>query len=617
MRTSVATLISGVTGVLIGGLAVGVLVFLWQGEEQPTQFPNLTSPAAVTTIDSNVISKPIAIEKRTSDLDRILQIQSVHDSTKLASDFDQSVSLYLLLARADVSDLERYISESFAVSPRNQRNAALSIIFGRYAALDPNAALDRALALNQLTLQERSNIIRSIFNEWTVGNLEDAVAALEDLPPQFKFSAASAIMWRSDFLSADQRIQLAEQIGPNDGWIANTVASIRSEASKVDPRKAYYDRVREPTQTQEHYAEIFGIVRHWFELEGASILSEINDSLENRNVRRNVVNTLIWNAIATNTATPREVLNVVSEFPNQQDAKETIHHTLRSWANLDPKESFEASFDLDDQFINLDFRRSLLQIWAAKDADELLAEATSLPREYQDAAVLTGLGHLSRSSPLEAIRIARNLDTSELRTQARDEIVGQWSSVNARAAFEWLLNDGFDVGDRNETSIIHQVFSSYINQDLESAMRFASEYQGEAKDQLKVQIARELIYSDLERAIEYMPNVVDESSRAELQFQIGRELVELDPIEALSYGNSVEQSHKANYYNGVVWQWAYNDFTSLHKNIHRIPREFRSDAADALIRINEENNYLSERDVRKLESTLEDVERVVPPYPNN
>ena len=604
MRTSVATLVSGVIGLLIGGVAVGVWAFLRFAEEQPTPYPTLTSPSAVQTIGSEVVPTPIAIEEPTSGLDPILQIQSVHESTQLASDFDQSVSIYLLLARADKRDLERYISESFSISTKNQRNAALSIIFGRYAALDPHAALDRALALNQLTLQERSNVIRSIFNEWTVGNLEEAVAALEDLPPQFKFSAASAIMWRSDFLSADQRIQLAEQIGPNDGWIANTVASIRSEASKVDPRRAFYDRVQAPTQSQEHYAELLGIVRHWLELEGASILSEIHESLDNRNMRRSVLNTLIWNAIATNTASPSEVLSVVAEFPNRQDAKESMQHTLRSWANLDPKQSFEASFEFDDQFINLDFRKSLLQMWAAKDADGLLTEATSLPRAYQDIAVLSALGHMSRHSPEEATRIARNLDTSELRTQARDEVVGQWSSVNARAALEWLLNDGLDVGDRNETSIVHQVFSSYVNQDLESAMRFASEYQGEAKDQLKVQIARELIYSDLERAIEYMPNVVDESSRAELQFQIGRELVELDPIEALSYGDNVKQSHKGNYYNGVVWQWAYNDFNSLHKNIHRIPREFRSGAADALIRINEDNDYLSEREVRTLESMV-------------
>ena len=611
MRTSVAKLISGVVGLLIGGLTVGVTAFLWLAEEQPTQSLMQKTPSIATTTDPDVVPKPIVIEKRISDVDPILQIQSVHDSTKLASDFDQSVSLYLLLARADTGDLERYISESFSISTRNQRNAALSIIFGRYAAIDPKEALERALALNQLTLQERSNIVRSVFNEWTVGNLEEAVAAIENLPPQFKFSAASAVMWRSDFLSTDQRIQLAEQIGPNEGWIANTVASIRSEASKVDPRTAFYARVRETPHTQEHYAELLGIVRHWFELEGASVLTEINDSIDNRNMRRSVLNALIWNAIASNTATPNEVLNVVAEFSNRQEAKESMQNVFRSWTNLDPKQAFEASLEFEDLFINRDFRKSLLQMWAAKDADGLLMEATSLTREYQDIAVLAAIGHLSRKSPEDAIRIARGLDTSELRIQARDEIVDQWSSVDGKAAFEWLINDGLSVGDQNETSIIHRAFASYIHQDFESASRFASEYRGEQKTQLVGQIARHLIYSDLERAIDYLPNVVDDTSRAELQFEIGRELVELDPFEALSYGENVEQSDRDSYYHGVLWHWAFNDSTALHKNIHRVPREYRSHAADALLRRNKDNKDLSERDIRELESMVTKPEGLI------
>ena len=611
MRTRVAVLTSAAGGFLVGGLAVSVSVFLWRGDVQPTHFPTPKMPSVVTTTDSNVVPSPIVIEERTSELDPILQIQSVHDSTKFASDFDQSVSLYLLLARADTGDLERYISESFSISTRNQRNAALSIIFGRYAAIDPNEALERALALNQLTLQEKSNIVRSVFNEWTLGNLEEAVAAIEDLPPQFKFSAASAVMWRSDFLSTDQRIQLAEQIGPNDSWIANTVASIRSEASKVDPRTAFYERVRETPHTQEHYAELLGIVRHWFELEGVSVLTEINDSIDNRNMRRSVLNALIWNAIASNTATPNEVLNVVAEFPNRQEAKESMQNVFRSWTNLDPKQAFEASLEVEDLFINRDFRKSLLQMWAAKDADGLLTEATSLTREYQDIAVLAALGHLSRKSPEDAIRIARGLDTSELRIRARDEIVGQWSSVDGKAAFEWLINDGRSVGDQNETTIIHRAFAAYIHQDFESARRFASGYRGEQKTQLVGQIARHLIYSDLEQAIDYMSNVVDETSRVELQFEIGRELIELDPFEAISYGENVEKSHRDSYYHGVVWDWAYNDFTALHKNIHRVPREYRSHAADALLQRNKDNKNLSERDIRELESMVTKPEGLI------
>ncbi|MCY4094577.1 MAG: hypothetical protein OXG05_05540, partial [Gammaproteobacteria bacterium] len=361
MRHGTLVLSAGAAGVLIGGLVIGISFYSFVGKESPMELPdfNIGSPKTVTEYKPGAAAN--TSETYTGDIDPIFRIQSVHESTALTSDFDQSVSLYVLLARAEEDDLVRYINESFSISTRNQRVAALSIIFGRYAALDPYKAIDRSLALDQLTMQERSNLVRSIFNEWTVGDLDAAVAAIEDLPDPYKFSAASAIMWRSDFLSPEQRIQLAQQIGPNEDWIANTVASIRSEASQVDPRSAFYDSIRDnTTNSQAHYRELLGIVRHWFELEGVAILPEINDSLDNRNLRRSVLSALIWNAMATDTATPNEVLDIVAEFPNPRDAKESIQHVFRSWTNMDPEQSFEASFDFGNEFIDLDFRRSLL-----------------------------------------------------------------------------------------------------------------------------------------------------------------------------------------------------------------------------------------------------------------
>ena len=610
MRFNGSLLITAVTSVLVGGFVTGLSVYLWLDEDRFVQLSNQSTPVATTPQDRISPSPKITREVRSDDLAPHLHIQSVHESTILDSDFDQSVSLYLLLAKADARALERYINEGLTISSRNQRVAALSIIFGRYAALDPYEAIDRALALGQLTMQERSNLVRSIFNEWTVGDLDAAVAAIEDLPDPYKFAAASAIMWRSDFLSPEKRIQLAEQIGPNEDWIANTVASVRTEASKVDPRSAFYDSIRDTTtHGQAHYRELLGIVRHWFELEGVEILSEINDSLDNRNLRRSVMSALIWNAIATDTATPNEVLNIVTEFPNQREAKESIQHVLRSWTSLDPKQSFEASFDFGNEIIDLDFRRSLLQMWAARNANGLLDEATSLPREYQNIAVVTALGHISIRSPDEAIRIAHRLDRRELRTQARDEIVRQWSSVNAEAALEWMIDEGLSNDDEYDSSTFRQVFSAYLSQDLDSAQRFVREYEGEFKTQLVETVARRLIHSDLDRGIDYVDNVTDEETRAGLQSNIGQQLLEVDPREALRYAESVDQRFRRDYYSSILWSWAYDDFSSLYENIERVPREYRSIAAEALLHSNSSAEHWSERELQKLKSmaTIEEL----------
>ena len=611
MRISRSVLVTSVALALVLGFAAGVAVYFWLDRGQQPQFLALPSPSGEPTEDSNITPRGVALEEHMSDLDPILHVQSVLDSTKLVSDFDQSASLYVLLARADVSDIERYINESMSISSQNQRVAALSIIFGRYAAIDPRKALDRVLTLVEVKSQEKSNLVRAIFNEWTLSDRDAAVAAIEGLPEQFRFSAASAMMWRSDFLSTDQRTQLAEQIGPNDNWIASTVATIRSEASKVDPRQSFYEHIRDPTQTQERNIELHTILLNWIELEGAAILSEVHASLDNPNTRKPVLSSLIWNAISIKLVTPSSVLTVVSEFPNKQDAMQATENAFRSWSYFDPRESFQASLEFDDQLMTHDFRSSLLQSWAAKDADELLKEAPSLPHEYQSTAIIEALGQMSRNAPEVAIQSARNLDTPGLRVQARDQIIREWSSVDAKSAFEWLMNDGFKSDAEPDYSIWWRAFSSYLDQDFDKAQRYAEVYQGELKDRLIEGVARYLVESDPDRAIEYLPKVRRVSQRLKLRFSIGLEMAKTRPIEALEFGATLEELQDQ-YYERLLGRWANRDFFALHENIQRVPNAYQGHAARYLLRINKTENYLNARDIRMLEAIVVSAPPIIP-----
>lgn len=610
MSTRVTALITGVTCTLIGSLVTGILVYAWVNREHPSDIPDQRSPSVESMLLSNQDSPARVRKQVTHQLDPVLHIESVLEATKFESDFDQSVSMYLLLARAEEEDLNRYISESYSISPRNQRVAAFSIIFGRYAAINPNKALERALAIDQLTMQEKSNVIRSIFNEWTVGDLDAAAVAAANLPQQYKFSAASAIMWRSDFLSSDERAELAHLIGPNDAWIDNAIASIRSDEAKVDPRSAFYDHIRNAAHTQKHYTELFGIVRHWFERDGAAILPELHESLENPTARRFVLQNLIWNAIATKTATPVEILNVVAELPKQQDARQAMEHVFRSWTNLDPKQSFEASLEFTGPLVTHDFRTSMLRIWATKDFEGLLSEASSLPPEYQDAAVVQALGRMSINAPQEAIHHARNLDTHARRISARDEIVAQWSNADAKSAFEWLMHDGFSENDESVPSIWRQTFSKYIEQNFDAAEAYASTYEGALKDQLMEKVGSHLIRSDIDKAIDFLPNVKGKWHTF-LQNDIGRELARQNPNRALKFGETVPASQRDEYYVAMINAWVDEDVADLYDNIQRVPETHQSFAAERALYRNENRQYLSERQIKRLESMVTTEEMVV------
>ena len=608
MRVNSGILIGGVAGVLIGGFAASMSVYIWVDTEETADSPRQTSPVTVAMLEHSPTVTTNARKVRSNELEPYLNIESVRESLALYSDFDQSVSLYLLLARAAKGDIQQYINESILISSSKQRNAALSIIFGRYATLDPLEAVDRALTLDQLTEQERSRLIQAIFNEWTTRDIDAAVFAIDNLPDPHKYSAASALLRRSDFLPADQRIQIVQDIGLSDDWIARAVSSIRGEAAKADPRSAFYDRVRESTYNQPSMSELLTVARHWIRLEGAEVLTEIHDSLDDRNMRRGLLHSLIWSEILTGNAAPIDVMRAVSEFSDRQDAKESMENLFETWSRNDPKQSFEHSFEFGDQFINREFRKRLLRIWAGRDAVGLLTEASFLPRDYQDVAVVFALGRMSRASPEEAIQIARSLAKPELKRHARDEIVKQWSYDNAKDALDWLINDGFNIDDQNDTSIFTQTLSTYLNQDFAAAEKFVRDYQGELNNQFVEAVASHLVNVDVERAIDYLPNV-NKDHRISLQVDIGTQLVEVDPLKALSFGKTVERSNRHTYFDKVLNAWADSNFFALHEDILRVPSEYRMYAAEAILDANESERALSDREIQRLKSmgTREEV----------
>ncbi len=590
-----------VIGAIVGGFAI---FFLLIEREQPSDTHAVT--LEFDTSERMAIQPSSATSQAEQEDEGLsyINVRSVLEISKLGSDFEQSLALYALLANADEGGLERYISESLSISSTNQRNAALSIIFGRYAATNPTKALERALSMVQLSVEEKALLVRSIFNEWTVGDIEGAVAAIESLPAQFKVAAASAVMWRSDDLPLAQRQNLAERIGPSDAWTTNVVNSMRGEAFRSNPRTAFYDRIRETDTSNESFSDLMHIALYWFESEGVDVLTEIVESPLMPTFKTQMLNNLIWSSIQSKRATPESVLRVVSEFNNTEDARKATEHTFRTWSRMDARQAFEVSLEYDSHLVSQNLRSTLLKQWTTVDPEGVLKEVSLIPATFRGNATVQALGRISINAPLEAIRIARNLDTQTLQVRARDEIVRNWSSRDAESAFKWLINDGFSDGPQSIERIWHPIFRSYLDQDFESARSFAHEYEGQLKSDLIVAVARRLVSQDIEDALEYLP-MIDKEDRFILENHIGHELVSTDPQRALSFGETVPEERKESYYNSMLNSWADEDGTALFSNIKRVPREYRVTAAREILYSNRRQSFLSDRQVREMEALIE------------
>ena len=603
MRIRGSILLAIVVGVLIGA-AAALSIYTWLDREHPDQPNKLSVPSDVSIPNNASTSTTIESEVRIDDLALPIRIQSIPDSFALTSDFDRRASLYLLLSNADESDFEQYIVDSLKISSRNQRAVALLIIFSRYAIVNPPRAVDRALKLDSLSEQEKGNLIWWIFNEWSVSDLDAAVTALHELPQEFRRSASMATMWRHDHLSAEEREDLARRIGPTDSWVDGMVNSIRDELIKTDPRKAYYDLLADSERNSSQTFDVTEAAKYWIEADGIAVLAEIRDSLKSAGARTSVLRNLIWNVFNEDLATPSSVLQEVSKFPSQQEARELTHAVFQAWANSNPKSSFEASLEYDDQLISDRLQMNLLRSWANDEPEELYEEAMTLPVQFQAFAIAASLRSISRDSSEEAIRLARNLDSSALRTSARDAIVSGWRSNDPKSAFEWLMNNSLDVQSPRDKTLWQHTFSMYLDEDYGSARKYVDAYEGEFRDSLVVATAEHLLDLDVERAIDYIKTAGKEISES-LAHEVAFSLSEYDPMEALSFGETLEERLRKDYYESVIYSWADDDFIGLFDNIYEFPSKYQSLVAKRLLEFDARTYRLSELEVKKLESMIE------------
>lgn len=604
MRIGGSNLAAGFAGALIGGFVAGISVyFLISDASSDLEFQDLSLPDRAINQDPATDLTLIHPEDVASVTVPDKRVQTIKDLASLKSDFDRSMSIHLLIANANEDTLETYIGQSMEISSMQHRNLALSIIFRRFVALDPQRALDQFLLLDRLRDDQRYELIGSIFDEWMHSDFNGAIAAITALNQEDRGMTAAYVMSHSEDLPAQQRIDLARQIGPNDAWIEFNIEIIRRESHKEDPRGAFYARIRDKSRARR-ISDLSSIARDWFEIEGASVIPEISASISDANTRRNVLNNLFWQIGQDEEADPSSILNVVMNLPNKRDAQLATERALNAWAMSDPKQSFETSLKYDNQLITREIRSSLLEQWAQEDPEGLLMEASSFPSDYRDTAVVKAIGHMALEVPEEAVRLASDLETPRLIAAANEEILEYWSRNDAKSAVEWYVADSVDDSEEEPESHLRFAFQSYMRQDFESAMDYVNQYDGLLKDWFVSSIAQHLVQSDVERAIEYLPNL-DEDSREWVEPDIGYYLVRQDPHKALSYGETIEANYKKRYFNRLLQSWANYDLMGLHDNIQKVPNEYRVDAARQLLKTNDTKHFLSEREIQKLESMLQ------------
>lgn len=504
-------------------LVAGVVLLWWSGPPEEDGFSSVPQSAGVPTVSEGVPTSP----PTDATLARIAGIRD---------DFVRNAALYRLAYGATTEQIEHWLEELTTLSPSPHRYDVARVLYIRYAVLDPEAAVDHALAR-----QARPSWLEAIFETWAQSDQDAAVANASVLHPSARAAASRALLQpelpRAEAQSVAERLDesadhhgryrdLKAQMGlapPTPAIRRLAEIEARRLARRADESHADawtralavdHDNVRHILAEQtalDWAAEDPRAALAALELMDADDLVATGD-VENRNagvsvgplqtrVRRLIITgwaeddphaSLGWIVqfdgrgreyyiqspmIEMTRRDPEEAISRLAAIPEElrENAMGAVLRTL-AYRDLDRALEMFAALDVDMKakwwLHTISLRRQLVEQRSAEDA---LGWAMSIDHRIRQREVAMLIDDVHEVDRLEALRLLEGIEEPELRSAAASRVVPDEVRHEAQAALAWA---GEFKPEAARSTLVVRVFHVWARNDAEAASRGLFEYRG-------------------------------------------------------------------------------------------------------------------------------------------
>jgi hypothetical protein len=410
---------------------------------------------------------------------------------RIDSDFEQTVALYQLIDDAAIDALERLIAEADSVPGASDRRAALSILYARYADLDPVAAL---AFLRKRGGSYAGTELRAVFHAWSRSDLTAAVEGAAALPPEMQAMAGMAILSSRDDIAADAQRDIARRLE-----IENMLPQIGLQRTMDlvdrDPRAAWQTALAVGDDAQA-IGRLSSIAHGWaredplaameavMALPNTGMRHQLQRQILHEWGRQNSQEALDWalaqppspqRADLTSTALaalaesePRLALDIAQGLDGRE-RDDALGRVLSQWASADP----EAAARSIEPLTGGNARRSAIATIASSYArqDPLGALQWLGTLDSTEAAQATGMmfSVLAHQDPAQAGSLVGSLAANESRELAVSAVAQAWAHQDPVAGAQWV--DAL-VDDDLRSVATSSLVMNWSSFDRDSALRY-------------------------------------------------------------------------------------------------------------------------------------------------
>ena len=531
--------------------------------------------------------------------------EAVNELINVESTFQRTVSLYTYLTDIDTNDLLELLRRSESLKRNNVRSNIQTIALRKLASIDPTEAL-RWIA--NIPRVRRAPMLESVFYEWSLTNLSDAVEGAKTLDGIDRRTALEAILSTRNDLSNSVLLEIAHDL-ELETIAQHHVSEVQALELLDDPSSAW-DFVLNDGLEDANQLELLKLVASaWTEQEGFDVMLHTAALFQNKDERA-VLSTVVEGVVATQL---EEAFVYLQNIPRADQGELPCALAIVA-ARINPNLAFTEIAKWSDEPIHTQMQKAAANSWAHSNPRATLDNLELLPQVTRVEAIDIALTQLAYASPEEAIRYI-GLVNEFLRSETRilTIIAKQWSNVDPEAALDWVMSYS-ESNENLRDALVQNVFKNLVAVDTQKALELSREIWStrlSVEDAAEYDVISELVaMGKIDEAIDLLPEIHEQARYFAID-ELGRSLVQAgDPYSAIELGVDVPFLNAplvgpATYYFGVFHEWADRDPQQLFNSLQAITSiPIRSMAAQILLERQESRPALSDESVKSAEQFL-------------
>ena len=563
-----------------------------------------------TNTGAQVMGSKVNEDRDTITKSKSLSSVAIKDASLRNNPFQLKLTVYSYVAGLSesqvVDELKLTLEPEPGLSVRGLEEFQTALL-ERLAVLNPVVAMQLSMemksfgteleTLNPLDTQEYSPsvtdyesmpFVRSVFNEWALSDLDDAVNNAKSLTEDARMNALAGILATLSGEPLAVFRTIAKEVGDEKLGTDSYVMSL-STATVDDPEAIWDELLSLVKQDDTNKSKVLeNIAQQWYEKDGMRILDEINTSPLDEYIKENVVARVLRLAAAN---IPQEAFQYAQTLPIEGSFfSSALYSVIDIWAQSDPQSAYQAVSNVEPSRQRERLQAEVVEIWASNEPYDFLENLDSFPPQIHQTGISFAIMSIAQTSPQEAAEIALEQDAGPMGSfniMYAHSVMENWVRVkqDVETAVDWVFNG--PVPEEERHIWVRALTTTLVSSDPRRAFDLAlkqpkSEGGMEAfLPAIESQVIEQIVFTDLDLAVELLPRVPEGKSRSEAYSSVGRKYIDLGESEkAVTLGLKLPPDDQVGFFQNIAFSWARMDPTGLIESLKNLPTtELRSSIA--------------------------------------